>query len=51
MVKVKVFSHEKDAFDDIFLQKETFTYVKHMALLLFDPRYLEAFLNTEKGDY
>lgn len=43
MVKVKIFSHEKDAFDDIFLQKETFKYVKHMASLLFDPRDLEAF--------
>lgn len=43
MVKVKVLSHEKDAFDDVFLQKETFTDVKHMASLLFDPEDLEAF--------
>jgi len=43
MVKVKVFSHEEDAFDDVFLQKETFTDVNHMASLLFDPEDLEAF--------
>ena len=43
MVKVKVFSHEEDAFDDIFLQKETFIEVKHMSSLLFDQEELEAF--------
>ena len=31
MVKVKIFSHEKDPFDDVFLHKNTFIEVKHMA--------------------
>jgi hypothetical protein len=43
LVKIKVFSNEEDAFDDIFLQKNTFTEVKHMAQLLFDHEDLEKF--------
>ena len=43
MVKIKVFNNEEDAFDDIFLQKNTFAEVKHMAQLLFDSEYIEAF--------
>ena len=43
MVKIKVFSNEEDAFDDIFLQKNTFIEVKHMAQLLFDREDLEIF--------
>ena len=42
MVKVKLFSHEEDTFDDIFLQKETFTEVKNMSSLIFVPEELEA---------
>ena len=37
MVKVKPFTHEEDAFDDLFLQKETFSEVMHMASLIFTP--------------
>jgi len=29
MVKIKVFSHEEDLFDDVFLQKNTFKEVQH----------------------
>ena len=43
MVKVKPFTHEEDAFDDIFLQKETFSEVTHISSLLFAPDDLEAF--------
>ena len=41
LVKIKVFSNEEDSFDEIFLQKNTFTEVKHMAQLLFDREDLE----------
>jgi len=37
MVKIKQFTHEEDAFDDLFLQKETFLQVTHMASLVFTP--------------
>lgn len=43
MVKVKVFSHGKDPFDDIFLQKETFTEVNYMSSLHFYQEDIEAF--------
>jgi len=43
MVKIKVFINEEDAFDDIFLQKNTFLELKHMAQLLFDHEDLEKF--------
>ena len=43
MVKVKIFSHEKDPFDDVFLQKNTFREVKHMAQILLDREDLETF--------
>ena len=43
LVKVKEFTHEEDAFHDIFLQKETFTDVKHMESLIFDLQELESF--------
>ena len=43
LVKIKIFSNEEDAFDDIFLQKNTFTEVKNMAQLLFDREDLEKF--------
>lgn len=48
MVKVKPFTHEEDAFDDLFLQKETFSEVTHMASLLFAPNGLEAFREYRK---
>jgi len=32
MVKVKSFTHEGDAFDDPFLQEETYSQVLHLAL-------------------
>lgn len=52
MVKVKPFTHEEDAFDDLFLLKETFSKVTHMSSLLFVPDYLEAFREyREKEDY
>ena len=35
MVKVKPFTHKEDTFDDLFLQKEIFLEVTHMALLIF----------------
>lgn len=34
MVKVKQFTHEEDAFDDLFLQAETLSQVLHMESLL-----------------
>jgi len=40
---VKPFTHEEDTFDDLFLQKETFSEVTHMASLIFSPDDLEAF--------
>lgn len=43
MVKIKVFTNEEDAFDDIFLQKNTFAEVKHMPQLLLDHEDLEKF--------
>ena len=43
MVKVKVFTHEEDLFDGFFLQKETFSEVKHMASLIFSLDDLKAF--------
>jgi len=43
MVKVKPFTHEEDAFDDLFLQKETFSDVTHMESLLFSPDDVESF--------
>ena len=43
MVKIKIFSNEKDPFDDVFLQKNTFKQMKHMAQILFDQEGLEAF--------
>ena len=46
LVKIKVFSNEEDVFYDIFLQKNTFTEVKHMAQLLFDHEDLENFTVT-----
>jgi len=49
MVNIKVFSNEEDAFDDIFLQKNTFTEVKHMAQLLFDREYLENFYSYKES--
>jgi len=41
MVKIKVFSNEKDPFDDIFVHKNTFSEVKHMAQISFDQEDLE----------
>jgi len=43
MVKIKVFTNEEDAFDDILLQNNTFTEVKHMAQFIFDHEDLETF--------
>lgn len=43
MVKIKVFSNEEDAFDDIVLWKNTFTKVKCMAQLLFEHEDIETF--------
>lgn len=43
MVKVKPFNHQEDAFDDLFLQKETFLDVTHMASLPFALDDLESF--------
>ena len=43
MVKVKPFTHDENTFDDLFLQKETFSEVTHMASLLFAPNDLEVF--------
>ena len=48
-MKVKVFSNEVEAFDDIFLQKNTFTEVKHMAQLLFDHEDMENFYNYRES--
>lgn len=43
MVKIRVFTHEKDPFDDVFLQKNTFKEVQHMAQMLFDQEGLQTF--------
>lgn len=43
MVKIRVFTHEKDPFDDLFLQKNTFKEVRHMAQMLFDQEGLQTF--------
>ena len=43
MVKVKPFTREEDAFDDLFLQKDTFSEVTHMASLIFTPDDVKAF--------
>lgn len=43
MVKVKPFTHEEDAFSDLFIQNEMFSKVMHLASLLFSPDDLEAF--------
>jgi len=43
MVKVKPLTHEEDAFDDLFLQKEMFSEVTHIASLHFARDDLEAF--------
>ena len=43
MVKVKLFTHEEDVFSNLFLQKEKFSDVTHMASLLFAPDDVEAF--------
>jgi len=45
MIKIRVFTHEKDPFDDIFLQKNTFKEVQHMAQILFDQECLQEFDN------
>ena len=42
-VKIKVFSNEEDPFDDVFLQKNTFKEVLHMARILFDQEELQKF--------
>ena len=44
-MKIKVFSNEEDAFDDIFFQKNTFMEVKHMEQLLSNREDLENFYN------
>ena len=43
MVKVKKFTHEEDAFDDLFLQVETFSQVIHMESLLLTPKDINYF--------
>jgi len=50
MLKVKPFTHEEDAFDDLFLKKETFLDVTHMASLLFPQMMLKLFMCIERGD-
>lgn len=42
-VKIQLFNNEEDAFDEIFLQRNTFTEMNHMAQLLFDREGLETF--------
>ena len=51
MVKVKPFTHEEDAFNDLFLQKGKFSEVTHMASLLFTPYDVKAFHVYIRGDY
>ena len=41
--KIKVFSNEEDPIDDIFLQKNTFKEVLHMARIRFDQEELQKF--------
>jgi len=36
MVKIKVFTNEEDPFDDVFLQKNNFREVLHMAQIQFN---------------
>ena len=45
MVKIKVFTNEEDLFDDVFLQKNTFREVLHMAQIQFDQEKLQKFNN------
>lgn len=48
MVKIRVFTHEKYPFDDVFLQKNTFKEVQHMEQILFDKEGLQNFENYRK---
>lgn len=50
MVKVKQFTHEEDAFDDLFIKAETFSQVQHMASLVLTPDDINDFhVYKEKG--
>lgn len=43
IVKIKIFSNEKDPFYDVFLQNNTFKELNHMAHIIFYQEGLEAF--------
>lgn len=43
MVKVKKFTHEEDAFDDLLLQEEAYSQVLCLASILLTPDYVKAF--------
>lgn len=47
-VKIKVFSHEEDPFDDAFLHKNTFREVQHTTQIVFDQESLQNFDNYRK---
>lgn len=43
MVKIRVFTHENDRFDDLFVQKNTFKEVRHMEQMIFDQEGPQTF--------
>ena len=48
MVKIRVFTHEKGPYDDVFLQKNTFKEVQHTTRILSDQEGLQNFENYIK---
>jgi len=48
MVKIRIFTDEKNPFDDVFLQKNTFKEVQHMAQILFNQEGLQTFDNYRR---